>query len=112
VFEFMTATYQLRTRIQPPKPIWGYLLLTFRTPVQAGWSSTERTILATAGLPQSARHHGRRLPLGYLHRNACYDRFLVTRVMNVRLVVGNAPVISQQPSVGKSTPLAWKPVGP
>ena len=28
------------------------------------------------------------------------------------LAVGNAPVTSQQPSVGKSTPLAWKPVSP
>jgi hypothetical protein len=39
-----------------------------------------------------------------------YARFLTIRVTNVSLVVGNAPVTSQQPSVGKSTPLAWKPV--
>jgi hypothetical protein len=32
--------------------------------------------------------------------------FLTTKVTNFRLLEGSAPVISQHPSVGKSTPLA------
>jgi hypothetical protein len=35
-----------------------------------------------------------------------YAPFLTTKVTNLRLLVGSVPVISQQPSVGKSTPLA------
>jgi hypothetical protein len=38
-------------------------------------------------------------------RRPGYARFLITKVTNVRRVVGSVPVTSQQPSVGKSTPL-------
>jgi hypothetical protein len=37
---------------------------------------------------------------------------LITNVTNVSVVRWTAPVICQQPSVGKMTPLDWKPVAP
>jgi hypothetical protein len=42
----------------------------------------------------------------------CVLPFLITKVTNVREVQWTVPVTSQQPSVGKVTPLDWKPVGP
>jgi hypothetical protein len=63
--------------------------------------------IARRGIESSTRlgRHRRSETTSYAFR-------LVTKVTKVRAVLPTFPVTSQQPSVGKVTPLAWKPVSP